>query len=78
MARIFNLREGFTKKDDWLPERFFQPHTSGSLANTKIDPIELQKALEKYYQMMGWDNDGIPKQSKLEELDIEWTLKHLV
>ncbi len=72
LARIFNIREGFTEKDDWLPPRFFQPKTSGALSETSVDPQKLQKAKLTYYDMMGWTGEGIPKQSKLEELDIAW------
>ncbi len=72
LARIFNLREGFTEKDDWLPPRFFQPKTSGALSKTSVDPQKLQKAKLKYYDMMGWTEEGVPKRSKLEELDIAW------
>ena len=72
LARIFNLREGFTEKDDWLPPRFFQPKTSGALNKTSVDPQKLQKAKLTYYDMMGWTEDGVPKQSTLEELDIAW------
>ena len=72
LARIFNIREGFTEKDDWLPPRFFQPKTSGALNKTSVDPQKLQKAKLTYYDMMGWSEDGIPKQSTLEELDIAW------
>jgi aldehyde:ferredoxin oxidoreductase len=72
LARIFNLREGFTEKDDWLPSRFFQPKTSGALSKTSVDPQKLQKAKLTYYDMMGWTEEGVPKQSKLEELDIAW------
>lgn len=74
MARAFNIREGLTKKDDWLPERFFQPHTSGALAETAIKPDELKNAIMTYYKMMGWDEDGIPTKSKLEELELDWIL----
>ncbi|NVM43740.1 MAG: hypothetical protein HWN79_02395 [Candidatus Lokiarchaeota archaeon] len=74
MARAFNIREGLTKKDDWLPERFFQPHTSGALAETAIKPEEFKKAIMTYYKMMGWDEDGIPTKSKLEELELDWIL----
>ncbi len=77
MARTFNIREGFTKKDDWLPQRFFQPHTSGALANTVINSEELERAINIYYTMMGWDNDGIPTKIKLEELDIGWVSQSL-
>ncbi|UCC58855.1 MAG: aldehyde ferredoxin oxidoreductase family protein [Candidatus Bathyarchaeum sp.] len=72
LARIFNIREGFTEKDDWLPPRFFQPKTSGALNKTSVDPQQLQKAKLIYYDMMGWTEDGVPKQSTLEELDIAW------
>jgi aldehyde:ferredoxin oxidoreductase len=72
LTRIFNNREGFTEKDDWLPPRFFQPKTSGALNKTSVNPHELQNAKLTYYDMMGWTEDGIPKQSTLEELDIGW------
>jgi len=32
----------------------------------------LQKAKILYYDMMGWTEQGIPKQSTLEELNIAW------
>jgi len=72
LARIFNLREGLTEKDDWLPPRFFEPKTSGALNKTSVNPEELQKAKLLYYDMMGWTEQGVPKQNKLEELDIAW------
>jgi len=72
MTRVFNNREGLTKNDDWLPARFFEPQTSGPLSETAIDPDKLKKAINTYYAMMGWDENGIPTRSKLEELDIDW------
>ena len=72
LARIFNLREGFTEKDDWLPPRFFKPKTSGALNKTSVNSEDLQNAKLLYYDMMGWTEQGVPKQSKLDELDISW------
>jgi aldehyde:ferredoxin oxidoreductase len=72
LTRIFNNREGFTEKDDWLPPRFFQPKASGTLSKTSVNPYELQNAKLTYYDMMGWTEQGIPKLSTLEELDIGW------
>ncbi len=72
LARIFNLREGFTEKDDWLPPRFFKPRKSGSLNKTAVNPEDLQKAKLIYYDMMGWTEKGIPKKSALDDLDIGW------
>jgi len=73
LARIFNIREGFTEKDDMLPERFFQPKTSGALSKTALDKGEFEKAKQTYYSIMGWNsNTGVPTRGKLEELDVGW------
>ena len=77
LARIFNLREGFTKDDDWLPPRFFQPQTSGALSETSVDPDELRKAVDTYYEMMGWDMDGAPTEGTLYRLSVGWASQHL-
>jgi len=72
MTRAFNVREGFTRSDDWLPERFFHPQTSGALSKTAVDQSQLEKTRNTYYRMMGWDENGNPTVAKLEELDIDW------
>ena len=77
LARIFNLREGFTREDDWLPPRFFQPQTSGALSETSVDPAVLRKAVDTYYEMMGWDEDGAPTEGTLYRLSIGWASQHL-
>ncbi len=77
MARIFNLREGLTSKDDILPERLFQPMEGGTLKGKKIDQEEFLKAIKTYYQMMGWDPEsGVPKKEKLAELDLDWLIDY--
>ena len=71
MARLFNIREGFTSADDTLPKRFFQPKTDGALADKPLSPAKMEKAKSYYYALMGWDaQTGIPTPEKLEELDI--------
>jgi len=65
MYRIFNYREGFTKEDDTLPERIFQELENGVLKGEKIDKDEFKEALELFYDMSGWDEDGYPRKSKL-------------
>ena len=72
LTRIFNIREGFTKENDWLPPRFFHPKTNGALSSTAVDPEKLENAKTAYYHMMGWDDQGVPTRTKLEELDIAW------
>jgi len=78
LARIFNMREGFTAADDRLPKRFFQPKSSGALVNSSIDPSQLEGAKHYYYALMGWDEEtGIPSLEKLEELDITWAIPEI-
>ena len=71
MLRIFNMREGFTRNDDSLPERLFKPLESGALKGTYIPKTEFEKARVLYYEMMGWDPQiGEPTRAKKEELGI--------
>jgi aldehyde:ferredoxin oxidoreductase len=72
LARVFNIREGFTAQDDSMPQRFFTPHGSGPL-KVALDPQAFNEAKETYYDMMGWPN-GVPSPGKLGELGIEWTV----
>ena len=78
MARVFNLREGFTVADDWLPPRMFQPATCGPLSNTAVDVEGLKKARSIFYAIMGWDREtGVPTIDTLGELDIPWVAQYL-
>jgi len=73
LARFFNIREGFTDKDDVLPKRFYEPFTTGPLAGVAPTPEQVEKAKRDYYEMMGWDRQtGVPGLAKAQELDIEW------
>jgi len=68
LERLFNLREGFTRKDDTLPKRFLEePHTEGS---TKGQVVELELMLDEYYRFRGWDEEGRPSEGKLNQLGI--------
>jgi aldehyde:ferredoxin oxidoreductase len=73
MARAFNIREGFGRKDDMLPDRLFEPLESGPLKGKGIDRQEFEEALTMYYEAMGWDSkNGIPTGGKLAELNLHW------
>ena len=75
LARIFNIREGFSEKDDALPKRFEVTPGDGPLKG--LDPERFAEARKTYYRMMGWDQSGVPTLSKLAELQIEWAAKYL-
>ena len=77
LARIFNIMEGLTINDDRLPERFYGSPHDGPLKEVSISKTELAESQLLYYQMMGWDNNGIPTRGRLVELDIEWACDYL-
>jgi len=73
LARAFNVREGFTKKDDYLPKRMHEAFTSGPLEGVAVGEGRLDEAMSMYYSMMGWDKEtGVPTRGGLQELDINW------
>lgn len=73
MYKLFNLREGFTKADDWLPERMFEPIPEGPQKGNVCSEENLREMIDLYYSMMGWDVEtGTPSEAKLIELDLEW------
>ncbi|MDP3062576.1 MAG: aldehyde ferredoxin oxidoreductase C-terminal domain-containing protein, partial [Chloroflexota bacterium] len=79
MARAFNAREGFTASDDTLPDRFFEPFTSGPLKGVAQDREQFQAALTAYYQMAGWDSvTAAPTRGKYGELALDWVADDLV
>lgn len=77
LAKIFNVREGFTLADDVLPRRLHTSQKGGSLKGVIVDPAKLAEAQNLYYQMLGWDEKGIPTRARLVELDIPWALSYL-
>ncbi len=77
LARIFNLREGFSRRDDTLPKRFASSPADSNLKGVGVDPEKLSAAQKLYYQMLGWNESGIPTCGRLVELSIEWAARHL-
>lgn len=71
LARMFNVREGFTPEDDVLPQRLHEGIGNGALKGEKVDPDEFFAARRTYYEMAGWDpHTGRPTAAKLAELGI--------
>ena len=66
LERMINVREGISRKDDWLPRRMLEEVLPGSNGHV----IPLKKMLEKYYIIRGWDKRGIPSRKKLRQLNI--------
>jgi len=56
LTRLFNVREGFQKADDTLPERLFtQASSKGPSKGEVVDRASFEKMRETYYRIAGWD-----------------------
>jgi aldehyde:ferredoxin oxidoreductase len=74
MARMFNVREGFDRRADKLPERLHLPLEGGPLTGVSIDREEFEAAVSALYTLKGWDPEtGAPDRGTLERLGLEWT-----
>jgi len=74
LIRMFNTREGFTARDDRLPERMLaEPLPSGVAKGHKLAQAKLNRMLTEYYELRGWDRStGIPSKEKLRELKLDF------
>ena len=71
LTRMFNVREGIGRKDDILPARVMEePAPVGPAKGLKITKEILDKMLDEYYELRGWDKNGIPTEEKLKELGL--------
>ena len=67
LERLYNLREGLSKEDDTLPERFFEEPANGRI----VDRMEFLKTRTEYYRMRGWDDSGVPTERTLKRLGLD-------
>jgi aldehyde:ferredoxin oxidoreductase len=71
LGRLFDLREGVGRSHDSLPGRFREVLSEGGSAGENFEEDNLQKMLDEYYHIRGWDNEGRPYPETLERLGLE-------
>jgi aldehyde:ferredoxin oxidoreductase len=72
VAKLFNIDEGFTRKDDSFPKRLMtETIKAGASAGQLISQADLDAMLDEYYSERGWDKSGTPTPAKLKELGIK-------
>jgi aldehyde:ferredoxin oxidoreductase len=81
LLKMVNVREGFSRKDDEPPEKWFEPirtHDGKEVFmmdyfNTKrLSREDVDRWLDDYYDERGWDIEtGIPTEKKLTELGLK-------
>ena len=65
--RLINIRDGYDAKTDVLPKRMFKAGKEGMRAG-QVPPLE--DMLGDYYEVRGWDADGVPTDVTLERLGL--------
>jgi len=68
LERLYNVREGFSVKDDMLPERFYTEPADGL---PPVDRDEYAAVLREYYRCRGWDDSGRPLPQTVEALGLD-------
>lgn len=63
LKRTINVRLGVRRKDDVLPRRLAaEPRPTGTAAGVLPD---MDRMLPRYYELRGWDEDGVPTERAL-------------
>ncbi|MEM1545147.1 MAG: aldehyde ferredoxin oxidoreductase family protein [Candidatus Methanomethylicia archaeon] len=80
LIRAFWIREmgGWSREMDWPPQRWFNnPLTRGPFKGEKLDRSAYSKLLSWYYELRGWDENGIPRKATLKQLGLDYTIEKL-
>jgi aldehyde:ferredoxin oxidoreductase len=68
LTRLFNVREGLSRKDDYLPAKMYVGRRDTGWRLTRED---FERLLDTYYELRGWDRNGIPTPERLKSLDLQ-------
>ncbi len=73
LARLINIREGMSRKDDTLPWKVMNEPIpdDGPVKGAVVTQEELDLLLDDYYESRGWSPDGIPTAEKLKQLGMD-------
>jgi len=78
LEKAYNVREGWTKKDDYPPPRVMKdPIPDGVAKGSLVTMKEFDLMLNAYFEGRGWNSDGIPTKEKLIELGLNKIAKEI-
>lgn len=75
LERLILVREGIERSDDSLPPRMGEAVPDGPAAGHFINTDMLNRMLDEYYALRGWDQRGRPIPETLEKLELVEVLK---
>jgi len=72
LSRMFNMREGASRKDDVLPPRLWEPQADGPKKGmmSAVSKEDFEAQLDKFYELRGWDKMGTPTKETLDLLGL--------
>ena len=68
LEKLFNLRAGLGKKDDTLPKRILEEPADVGTGKGLV--CRLDEMLPEYYELSGWDAEGVPTSETLNRLGL--------
>jgi aldehyde:ferredoxin oxidoreductase len=69
--RLFNLREGWTREEDWLPDRFLSESLELDSGRTAtLTASRLEAMISSYYRKRGLQETGVPTPRTVRELSL--------
>jgi aldehyde:ferredoxin oxidoreductase len=74
LMRAYWVREkdNWTREMDMPPARWFQePFTQGEFKGASLDKPRYEQMLSWYYELRGWDENGVPEMKTLEKLGLQ-------
>jgi aldehyde:ferredoxin oxidoreductase len=85
--RIYNLIRAYWKREvpqfgrtwDYPPDRWFEePHSGGKMKGVKVDREKYDQMLSWYYELRGWDQNGIPLKETLDRFGLKGVSKEII
>ena len=70
LARIINYEMGVNESTEDLPERLYQPLENGASKGRALDKDAFHDMKKSYYELMGWDESGKPKEEILKKMGL--------
>jgi aldehyde:ferredoxin oxidoreductase len=70
LVRVCNVRLGLKRKDDTVSDLFFKGSSFSPLQREKVDRQAFEGLIDRFYEIMGWTGEGVPRNDTLERLDL--------
>lgn len=80
LIQAYNVRLGVRRKDDTVPETFFEKPVTGfqkKIGLMQLDHDKWDKQLDRYYGFRGWNSDGVPTGETLDKLGLSYVRRDL-